>query len=85
MPSGDNHSILVMVGGKTQTSFRLRIAQSHVRHDLLPSYWSHVMLLGKSAKNLGSTKVYEISLEPPQGFAYPTPNNGVQEGRLGKL
>lgn len=84
MPPGDNQSILVMVGGKTQTSFRLRIAQSHVRHDLLPSYWSHVMLLGKSAKNLGSTKVYEISLEPPQGFGYPTPNNGVQEGRLGR-
>jgi hypothetical protein len=84
MPSGDNQSILVMVGGRTQTSFRLRIAQSHVRHDLLPSYWSHVVLLGKPAKNLGSTKVYEISLEPPQGFGNPTPNNGVQEGRLAR-
>ena len=28
--------------------------------------------------------MYEISLEPPQGFAYPTPNNGVQESRLGR-
>ena len=84
MPKGDGQSILVMVGGKSQTSFRLRIAQSHVRHDLNPSYWSHVMLLGRSAKKLGATKVYEISLEPPAGFAYPPPNNGLQENRLAR-
>ena len=82
LPQDEEQSILVMVGGKSHTSFRLRIAQAHVRHDLLPSYWSHVMLLGKTGKNLGSTKVYEISLEPPHGFAYPPPENGIQEAKL---
>lgn len=42
------------------------------------------MLLGETAKNLGSTKLYEISLEPLQGFDYPTPTNSVQEGRLAR-
>jgi hypothetical protein len=71
-----------MVGGKSQTAFHLRIAQSHVRRDLMPSYWSHVMLLGKAGKNLSSTKLYEISLEPARGFVYPPPENGVQEAKL---
>jgi hypothetical protein len=26
--------------------------------------------------------VYEISLEPPQGFTFPPPTNGVQQGRI---
>lgn len=76
-------SSLVMVGGKGPLEFRLRAAQSHVRHDLLPSYWSHVMLLDKPAKNLADTPVYEISLNPSAGFGFPPPTNGVQIGRLG--
>jgi hypothetical protein len=61
----DDGTSIVMVGGRSPISFRLRVAQSHVRNDLLPSYWSHVMLLGKAAKNLTSTPISEISLEPP--------------------
>lgn len=78
----DNQATLVMVGGRSQSSFRLRIAQAHVRHDLLPSYWSHTMLIANPDGEFGKTTVYEISLEPSQGFGYPTPFNGVQEGRL---
>lgn len=78
----DGETGIVMVGGKSQISFRLRVAQAHIRHDLLPSYWSHVMLLGKATKNLASTSVYEISLEPPKGFGFPPPTNGVQKGKL---
>ncbi|HJQ25280.1 MAG TPA: hypothetical protein VKA60_15275 [Blastocatellia bacterium] len=84
MPAGNEQTTLVMVGGTSLTAFRLRVAQSHVRHDLAPSYWSHVMLLGKAAKNPASTTVTEISLEPPQGFAYPPPTNGLQKGKLGQ-
>ena len=82
LPTGESQSLLVMVGGKSQSSFRLRLAQAHVRDDLMPSYWSHVMLLAQLAKNLGATKVHEISLEPPGGFGYPTLDNGVQAGKL---
>ena len=81
LPAGDiTH--LAMVGGKERMDFRLRIAQSHLRHDLAPSHWSHSFLLGKIAKNMGSTRVHEISLEPKAGFGFPPPTNGVQIGKL---
>jgi hypothetical protein len=80
MPAGDlTH--LVLVGGKSQTAFRLRLAQAHLRHDLVPSYWSHVFLL-KASKNLAASTVIEISLEPERGFGFPTPANAVQTGKL---
>lgn len=78
---GEN-ATCVMVGGVDPMSFRLRTAQSHARHDLMPSHWSHAMLLDRVAKNVGSTVVYEISLDPPRGFGFPPPANGVQKGRL---
>lgn len=74
---------IMLVGGRNPLSFRLRIAQAHVRHDFLPSHWSHVLLLGKAAKNPASTVVDEISLEPTGGFGFPPPTNGVQKGKLG--
>jgi hypothetical protein len=77
-----DQTTLVMVGGRSQISFRLRTAQSHVRSDLLPSYWSHVLLVDKFGKNLGATKIHQISLEPRGGFGFPAPNNGVQISRL---
>jgi hypothetical protein len=81
MPLVGEQTNLVMVGGTGPASFRLRVAQSHIRHDLEPSYWSHVMMLGKQSKNPGSTTVYEISLEAST-FGFPPPENGVQTGRL---
>ena len=77
-----DQTVLVMVGGMSPTSFRLRVAQSHVRSDLLPSYWSHVMMLDNVSKNIGATKVHEISLEPHAGFGFPATANGVQTGKL---
>ena len=80
--SSDKVTPLAMVGGVDRTSFRLRVAQSHLRDDLAPGHWSHVFMLGKVGKRVGSTSVYEISLEPEGGFGFPPPTNGVQEGRL---
>ena len=81
--TGGGDAVCVLVGGTDPLSFRLRAAQSYVRHDLMPSHWSHVMLLDKLSKNLGSTVVHEISLDPPRGFGFPPPTNAVQKGRLG--
>jgi hypothetical protein len=36
---------VLLVGGTSISDFRLRVAQSHLRHDLLPSYWSTVGIL----------------------------------------
>ena len=77
-----DQTVLVLVGGKSETSFRLRVAQSHVRSDLMPSYWSHVMMLDKFADDFGATTIHEISLEPHEGFGFPVPENGVQTGKL---
>ena len=83
IPAGDDLAHLVLIGGTSPTAFRLRVAQSHLRHDMLPSHWSHAMLLGPIAPNMAATPVYEISLEPPGGFGFPPPVNGVQQGQLG--
>lgn len=73
---------LVLVGGVDPMAFRIRVAQSHVRHDMTPSWWSHVLLLDTIRPDVGQTTVYEISLEPRQGFGFPVPTNGVQTGKL---
>ena len=80
----DDQTVLVMFGGRSPTSFRLRVAQSHVRSDLLPSYWSHVVMLDKWAEDFGATEIYEISLEPGAGFGFPVTENAVQTGKLGQ-
>lgn len=83
LPSNGEQGVLVMVGGKSPTDFRLRTAQADVRSDLSPSRWSHAMLLKNPAER-ETSKVYEISLEPEDGFGFPTPDNAVQEGDLGR-
>jgi len=80
IPAGDV-TVLVLLGGKSQTAFRLRLAQAHLRHDLVPSYWSHVFLL-RPSKNFAASGVTEISLEPERGFGFPAPLNAVQKGKL---
>ena len=70
----DAEGSLLLIGGCGLTDFRLRIAQSQVRRDLLPSFWSHVAIIRSLEK------VYEISLEPQLGFGAVPKNNAVQEG-----
>lgn len=69
---------LVLLGGTDPVSFRLRTAQAHIRHDLTPSSWSHVVLFHPKE----ASSVYEISLQPPGGFQYPVPTNGLQKGTI---
>jgi hypothetical protein len=51
---------LLLVGGRDLSSFRLRVAQSHLRHDMTPSHWSHVALLGARDDDIGKTRLREI-------------------------
>jgi hypothetical protein len=67
---------LLLVGGTGPVAFRLRVAQSHIRADITPSHWSHIALLS------GTDDLFEISLEPPNGFGYPPPRNGLQKSPL---
>lgn len=81
MPGGRGRAYLVLLGGRTRADFHLRVAQGHLRHDMSPSHWSHVALLGGSGWTR-KRSLWEISLEPSEGFRYPPSDNGVQSGTL---
>jgi hypothetical protein len=66
---------LLLVGGCDLTHFRLRVAQSHFRADMAPSFWSHVGILREDESGFG---LYEVALDPPTGFQEMPKRNGVQ-------
>ena len=83
--TGPDWTVLLLVGGNDPLSFRLRVAQSHVRHDLSPSAWSHVAFLPQLAGTMAETPTIEVSLAPERfgSFGFAPPTNGLQQGRLG--
>jgi hypothetical protein len=86
VPTGPDWSLLLLIGGNDPLSFRLRVAQSHVRHDLSPSAWSHVAFLPALGDDLAASATIEVSLAPAQRFGpfgFVPPTNGLQRGRLG--
>jgi hypothetical protein len=69
---------IVLLGGANLTHFRLRTAQSQVRRDLLPSFWSHIAIVHPDSMST----LYESSLEPPDGnFGVPR-WHGIQTGTI---
>jgi hypothetical protein len=77
----DWNTVVFLAGGSDLASFRVRVAQSHARQDLLPSFWSHCGIL-RRAKNATSWKLWEAALNPASGFAEVPKNNGVRAGDL---
>ena len=67
--------IVVLLGGADLLHFRLRVAQSHVRADLLPSYWSHAAL---AIEQGNKTVLYEVPLDPDCGFQGMPQSNGLR-------
>lgn len=76
----DPKGMLLLFGAVTRTAWRLRFAESQMRHDLLPSYWSHVALLESGGAR--DWRLLEISLEPQRGFGDVPRRNAVQRGVL---
>src|SRR5262245_32245900 len=73
-----NTAALLLIGGANLTHFRLRIAQSQVRRDLLPSFWSHVAILDTRSRRV----LHEVSVEPELGFRNVPWSQGIQVGTL---
>jgi hypothetical protein len=71
---------LLLLGGASNTDFRLRVAQSHARSDMRPSLWSHVAILTQPQDQTWAIK--EVSLIPPQGFGDVPACNAAQESTL---
>ena len=85
--SGSN-GLVLLTGGTDPLSFRIRLAQAHVRPDLSPSTWSTAIFIPSLAANIGDSETIGISLTPadwypPFGFAPTT--NAIQHGKLSQF
>ena len=69
---------VVLVGGASLEHFRLRVAQSHLRHDLLPSFWS---LAGVAAT---STSFLTVPITIRDASTVPV-TNGVESVRFSEI
>jgi len=73
--------VMLLIGGTDALAFRLRVAQAHLRNDMTPSWWSHIALvLETSARDIGRSRLVEISLDPAGGFGWAPTDNAVQSG-----
>lgn len=70
---------LVLVGGSTLVDFRVRVAQGHVRHDLLPSFWSLAAIV-ESPRALLS-----VPLDVGRNVSAVPANNGVRRCALAEF
>jgi len=73
---------VLLLGGTDVMSFRLRVAQSQLRSDLLPSFWSESLLLNIPPSGIGNAKVIHVPLMQPAGENFATSRNGVVETPL---
>ncbi|HSV60732.1 MAG TPA: hypothetical protein VLJ19_17680 [Variovorax sp.] len=69
----------VLLGGSDTLAFRLRVAQSHLRPDMLPSFWSEVLLVELHGPLLAQASAISVPLAQPRGPAYPPYDNGIVE------
>lgn len=73
---------LLLFGGSSLLDFRLRVAQSHARNDLLPSFWSHAAIITIVRGN--RCDISEVSLDPPRGFGEVPRQNACQENKVSR-
>ncbi|MDM0033074.1 hypothetical protein QTI33_13145 [Variovorax sp. J22P271] len=78
----DECTYLVLLGGADTLAFRVRVAQAHLRPDMLPSLWSHSLLVKLRGPSLRNAQAISVPLVQPGGPAYPPYENGVVETRL---
>lgn len=78
----DAWTYIALLGGSDTLSFRLRVAQSHLRRDMLPSYWSEAILIQLNSATLQGAQAVYVPLAQPGGAAYSPHENGVVPGLL---
>lgn len=71
-------SHLLLLGAQDQMGFRVRVAQSHLRPDLLPSYWSEAALLRlDDAAPFEVAELLQVPLLQPALAEFASSRNGV--------
>jgi len=69
---------ILLLGGTSLSHFRIRVAQSHLRQDMLPSFWSFAGLYDAG-------KVQSVRLEFPGDASDLALVNGVQVNDIGEF
>jgi hypothetical protein len=78
----EDPTVVLLLGGRTPSDFRIRVAQSPFRHDVTPSHWSHAAIIKATNEDPRRTVLLESSLEPARGFGMPLAWNGLQTNYL---
>lgn len=73
----DQSTYIALFGGSDTLSFRLRVAQSHLRDDMLPSFWSDSALIELNDTSLAGAFALHVPLLQPQGPEFASNYNGV--------
>jgi hypothetical protein len=75
--TSDKWTYVVLLGGSDLMAFRLRVAQSHLRSDMLPSFWSDSILVELTEGSVANARAIHVPLIQPGGSAFATRTNGV--------
>jgi hypothetical protein len=67
---------LLLLGGNSVVDFRVRVAQSHLRHDLTPSYWSAVAITPDY------DRLYSVPLQWMEDLSEMPHANGITVSRI---
>jgi hypothetical protein len=78
----DEWTYVVLLGGSDTLSFRLRVAQSHLRRDMLPSYWSEALLARLRGEDVARARAQHVPLLQPDHGVFATRTNGVVDRPL---
>lgn len=78
-------SFIVLAGGKDVAAFRLRVAQSRLRGDMLPSFWSECALFKISQNDFLLSSFFNLPLFQPANLSYAPTRNGLVELSFNKL
>ncbi|MCG8907716.1 hypothetical protein [Pseudomonas sp. DP-17] len=77
-------TLVVLLGGRDLLAFRLRMAQSHFRQYMEPSYWSDCLLISAPAGDIGQSSAFHVPLMQPE-LPFPPARNGVVETLLSEF
>ena len=75
--TSDKWTYVVLLGGSDSMAFRLRVAQSHLRGDMLPSYWSNSILVELTEGTVANARAIHVPLIQPASPEFSTRTNGV--------
>lgn len=78
-------SFVLLFGGKDVAAFRLRVAQSPNRRDMLPSYWSDCALLDIPDGKIADTNIITLPLLQPPSASFAPARNGVLTENIAKI